>query len=197
MRKEDNLIVLLREGNEKGFQQLFSEYYSLLCVVAYDYVKDDFAAETIVGDVMLAIWKRRDLLDNITSLRAYLLKSVRNRSIDYLRQNNNLFIRNNNASNYEYDAKLTSNDHMMDSIIYKELESELDKAIMRLPTECRNVFCMSRFDDFSYDEIAEKLDISVNTVKYHIKRALSSLREELREHIYCLIFLMLSTILLL
>lgn len=194
MRKEDNLIVLLREGNQKGFQQFFGEYYSLLCVVAYDYVKDDFAAETIVGDVMLAIWKRRDMLNDITSLKAYLIKSVRNRSIDYIRQNN--FITKNSIANYEFDATLTANDHLIDAIIYKELEIELDKAITKLPQECCNVFCMSRFDDFSYDEIAEKLDISINTVKYHMKRALSSLRKDLKEYMYCLILLIISTILL-
>ncbi len=192
---DKSLMALLRVGDQKGFQQLFSEYYSLLCVVAYDYVKDDFTSESIVGDVMLSIWKRRDQLEVTTSLRAYLVKAVRNRSIDYLRQADNVIIRSTDIASYGGDATLTVNDHLMDNIICKELEVELDKAIKMLPNECRTVFCMSRFDDISYDEIAEKLDISVNTVKYHMKRALSNLREALKEYLVSII-LLLSSILI-
>jgi RNA polymerase sigma-70 factor (ECF subfamily) len=67
-------------------------------------------------------------------------------------------------------------------IIEKELEQKINDSIEHLPVECRNVFKLSRFDNLSYDEIAERLDISSNTVRYHIKNALSTLRTNLREY---------------
>ena len=65
----------------------------------------------------------------------------------------------------------------------QELEGEITKAIGRLPEECRCVFQMSRFEEKKYEEIARELQISVNTVKYHIKHALALLREDLGKYL--------------
>ena len=65
----------------------------------------------------------------------------------------------------------------------QELEGEIMKAIDRLPEECRRVFRMSRFEERKYEEIARQLEISVNTVKYHIKRALTLLHEDLGKYL--------------
>ena len=68
-------------------------------------------------------------------------------------------------------------------IIEKELENRINESIDHLPEECRNVFKLSRFENLSYDEISERLGISVNTVRYHIKNALATLRTNLREYL--------------
>ena len=69
----------------------------------------------------------------------------------------------------------------------RELENEIYKAIDKLPDECRRVFAKSRFEGKSYEEISQELGISVNTVKYHIKNALSFLQTELSKYLIALI----------
>ena len=66
------------------------------------------------------------------------------------------------------------------------------KAINRLPEQCRRVFQLSRFEEKRYEEIAAELDISVNTVKYHIKRALALLHEDLGKYLTVAILLLLE-----
>ena len=72
---------------------------------------------------------------------------------------------------------------MFEQIILSELEDKIEDIIREMPEECRKVFLLSRYGDKSYAEIADELNISVNTVKYHIKKAISLLREELKDYI--------------
>lgn len=74
----------------------------------------------------------------------------------------------------------------------QELESEIMQAIDKLPEECGRVFRMSRFEEKKYEEIACELNISVNTVKYHIKRALALLHEDLGKYLAATIVLLLE-----
>lgn len=170
----------LKKGNEKAFSIIFNEYYSLLCAVSYQYVQDVQISEAVAEDVFFALWeKRRDVLP-VASLRAYLLKSVRNHSIDYLRtQRNDLFLDLEEASSRCFVRE----EDLFERYVTEELETLIAEKIALLPEECRKVFCLSRYENKSYTEIAEELGISVNTVKYHIKNALSILRKELEPYL--------------
>ena len=114
------LVQQLKNGVDAAYKYLYDQHYQILCHVAAQYVKDDFLAETIVGDVIFHLWEVRD---------------------------------------------------------------EIMNAINRLPDECRRVFNMSRFENRKYEEIAQELKISVNTVKYHIKHALALLYEDLGKYL--------------
>jgi RNA polymerase sigma factor (sigma-70 family) len=82
---------------------------------------------------------------------------------------------------------LLSDDYPLGSLLEHELEEEIHHAIRNLPEVCRKVFIKSRFEGKKYEEIATELNISVNTVKYHIKSALSSLHSELGRYLIILI----------
>lgn len=173
------LLKLLSSGDRNGYRILYDEYYSILCVVAFEYVKDKFIAETIVGDVILGLWNKRETLSEVVSLKPYLVKAVRNKSIDYIRSTDRVL--KNAVDIGTFDCAAT--DNLFDSIIASELEIHLDQALLQLPAECRKVFSMSRFENLSYEEIAERLNISINTVKYHIKNAIKLLRSLLRDYL--------------
>ncbi|MDO9634630.1 MAG: RNA polymerase sigma-70 factor [Paludibacter sp.] len=183
---EKEIILLLKRGDENAYRYLYETHYAILCRIAWEFVKDDFLSETIVGDTIFHLWEKRELLDIQTSLRAYLVRSVRNRCINYLKQ--------------EYVAKETrlqptddflqseglysiSDDYPLATLLEKELEQKISQSIENLPDECRKVFEMSRFEHLKYLEIAEKLSISVNTVKYHIKNALSKISIDLNKYL--------------
>lgn len=81
---DENLIEGLRLGDEQAYKSLYKLHYKVLCVFAYTYVKDYFVAETLVSDIIFNIWEKRDSLIINQSLRAYLMKAVKNSSINYL-----------------------------------------------------------------------------------------------------------------
>jgi len=181
--KEEGLISQLKEGNEKAYRYLFDHYYVPLCRMANFYVGDTFVAENLVEDLLLHLWKKRESLIIRSSLRGYLYTSIRNRSLNYLKQANkthetNLSFLLENVSDFE-SGEFSG----LASLVEKELDEKIEDCVARLPDECRAVFRMSRYENMSYKEISDKQGISVNTVCYHIKNALAMLRKELKDYL--------------
>jgi RNA polymerase sigma-70 factor, ECF subfamily len=180
------LLRKIKSGDESAFRYVFDTQYGLLCSIAYEFLKDDFLAETIVGDVILYLWEKRETIEIQSSLRAYLVRAVRNKCINY--QQLQYVVKETRFPEQEeflgsMGSYVISDDHPLANLLEKELELEIEKSIDKLSVECRRVFSMSRFDQMSYEEISKELNISVNTVKYHVKNALSQLRVDLGKYI--------------
>lgn len=192
---DNNVMIYLREGNEYAFRFIFDKYYDFLCMVADSYLRDEYISETIVGDIIYNLWEIKDNIDIKYSLRFYLVRSVKNRCINYLQQE--YIQREISINQYEDKAAIEElffieNKHPLESLLEQELENKINSIINELSPECRAVFKMSRFDGMKYEEIASELNISVNTVKYHMKNALGKLRLELKDYILSiLVFLTL------
>lgn len=183
------IIEQLKRGNEEAYKYLYRHHYALLCHVAREYVGDDFLAETLVGDVIFHLWEVRETLDIQASLRSYLVRAVRNHCMDYLASKKERTEVTFSAISEEGEMRyLLSDDYPLGSLLEHELEEKIYQAIRHLPETCRIVFVKSRFEGKKYEEIATELNISVNTVKYHIKSALASLYAELGK--YLLAFLL-------
>lgn len=180
---------LLRAGDNCAYRYLFDRYYPALCSVAYSYVKDHFVSEALVDDVIFNIWQKRSSLNVTSSMKYYLLVSVRNKCREYLRSA--AVSRREPISSYdECEAGDDFSGSAEEELIGKELHQLLKSAIEDLPDETRRVFELSRYEGYSYDEISRELGISVNTVKYHIKRALSILRSKFSEYLMLMPLLM-------
>ena len=192
---DNNVMIYLREGNEYAFRFIFDKYYDFLCMVADSYLRDEYISETIVGDIIYNLWEIKDNIDIKYSLRSYLVRSVKNRCINYLQQE--YIQREISINQYEDKAAIEElffieNKHPLESLLEQELENKINSIINELSPECRAVFKMSRCDGMKYEEIASELNISVNTVKYHMKNALGKLRLELKDYILSiLVFLTL------
>lgn len=196
MEQTESLIIqLLKEGQERAYKFLYDQHYQILCHVAAQYVKDDFLAETIVGDVIFHIWEIRESLEISSSIRSYLMTSVKNRCLDYLKSQYNqkeMMMSSSGLQDFPVINYIKGDDYPLGKLLDKELEGEIMKAISRLPDECRRVFQLSRFEEKKYDEIASELGVSVNTVKYHIKRALALLHEDLGKYLAGAILLLME-----
>lgn len=187
---EKQLIHSLKKGDNQAYKYIYDNHYTLLCKIAYEFLKDDFLAETIVDDIIFHLWEKRDTIEITLSVRSYLVQAVRNRSINYLnleREKREVRFSVINEHNEWQSSVFLSDDYPLATLLEKELEQEIQNAINRLPEECRNVFNKSRFEDKRYEEIAEELGISTNTVKYHIKNAIARLNNDLQE--YLILFL--------
>ena len=178
------IVQNLKEGNEHAYKYVCDAHYDVLCVIAVRYLHDDFMAESVVGDVIFHLWETRENIDIQTSLRQYLVRSVRNRCLDYLKSRQ--FRHEQTLSTLPDDSCLlersASHDHPLGYLLEKELEQTINDVIEGLPADCRRIFKMSRFDGKRNTEIAQELGISVNTVKYHMKQALRLLQQQLGKY---------------
>lgn len=189
---EELIIEKLKQGDQKAFKHIFDRHYVLLCRFANQILNDASLAEEIVDDAIFYLWEHREEIEITHSIRAYLMRAVRNRCINEINSlshrtelNFSTYI---SSDNIEFlDTIFKEEDHPLGALIEHELEDELIRCIESLPEECRRVFKKSRFEQKKYEEIAEELNISVNTVKYHIKNALSYLNSHLSDYLKIII----------
>jgi RNA polymerase sigma-70 factor (ECF subfamily) len=193
MNTEYKIIEGLKAGHEEAYKYIYERQYKILCIIAKEYVDDTFTAEMIVSDVIFALWKNRKEIDINLSLRSYLIKAVRNRCLNYLAQlNKREDVRSHIGDLLKKEQIHYEEQHgyPLSSLIEKELDVKIKNCINNLPALTRRIFCLSRFENLKYEEIAQEVNVSVNVVKYHIKSALSHLREELKDYLplFLLIF---------
>lgn len=185
---DEILIGEIRIGNEAVFETVFRQYYAPLCQYARSMLGDADEAEEVVQSMFLAIWERRESLLITTSLKSYLYRAVHNRCLSRLSQQANQASHRKLAATELY-AEATS---PTQSLLHDELSSRLQRAIGQLPEQCRRVFELSRFEELSYKEIADKLGIATKTVENQIGKALRLLRSELSDYLPLLIWLALA-----
>lgn len=189
---EEQLIKKLRTGDEKAFRLLYDCHYVLLCRFTNQILNNAALAEEVVDDVIFYLWEHRSEVEIRYSIRAYLMRAVRNRCLNELqsqshREELHLSSFLSPESMDFLDFLFVDDKQPLGMLLEQELEDELKRSIDELPLECRRVFYKSRFEQKKYEEIAEELGISVNTVKYHIKNALAFLQKRLGNYLKLLI----------
>lgn len=189
---EEHIIKGVKEGDDSAFRHLYDIYYHRLFCIARQYLQDEFLAETIVSDVFFHLWETRKTLDIRISLNAYLIRMVRNFSLNYLQKNYVEKEVSLNGIDLSSPLLFLSEDYPLGRLMEKELIEKVHEEINRLPKETRQVFILSRLEELKHEEIATQLGISVNTVKYHIKQALSILRARLKDYIIVLLACLLK-----
>jgi len=169
------IIEELGKGNEFVYNELFTLYYQNLCMFARKYTADLDQAEEVVQEVFIKIWKNRDQLKKISSLKTYLFVSVKNGCIDQIRKDN---VR----KKYISETIQNSTEYVEPEILPdKELAEKIKAAINKLPKQRKKIFQMSKTFGLRYREIAEKLNISPKTVENQMGIALKQLRELLKD----------------
>lgn len=152
------------------FDDLFRYNYRPLCLYALHYVADADLAEDIVQESYTALWEKRQEGAQVLNCKSYLYTMVRNRCLDHLRKKG---IPTESLKPYDTYGIIDDDDTQERS----QIEARLWTAIDSLPEKCREVFILSKRDGLKYEEIAEELGLSVNTVRNHISKALKVLKE--------------------
>jgi RNA polymerase sigma-70 factor, ECF subfamily len=168
--EHENPNLRNRKVDEQYMEVLFRDHYKGLCLFARQYIYDNEKVEDIVQDVFLNIWEKGELIASDSQVKGYLYTSVKNRCLNYIRDNKKF------ADNVEV-ARIENTD-TSSKIEYRELEQLIKTTIESLPEKCREVFEMSRFKEMKYQEIADALGISVKTVEAQMSKALKVLREK-------------------
>lgn len=181
---DTDIIQSVKNGDIIVFEQLFKSNYKGLCYYAEDIVGEKEAAEEIVSEFFLKLWEKRRILEIKESLQGYIYTSIRNSCIKYLEH---LKVLNKYKEYATYklnyiDLLHPTSFYPLAELITEESLKKINQAIEELPEQCRIIFNMSRFEDNSYEEIANKLGISINTVRTQLSRALHKLREKLKNY---------------
>ena len=170
MNQTDEMIWgKIRQKDIKAFESYYKEHYKSFYLMACKYLKDSILAEEVVNDVFMKIWEDGDKITIQISLKSYLYKAIINRSI-------NLLQKIKNEALLRIDLNLVHDEgYELKQMEENELKIKLYAAIDQLPEQCKKVFQMSRFEELKQQEIADKLGISIKTVKNHITHALKEI----------------------
>lgn len=159
--------------SEKEFEIFFRQYYKLALLISVRITNDLVSSEDIVQDVFFDLWKNSEINPFDQHLKSYLLKSVKNRSLNYNRDKKDHLEFKLNLHEYFDEEYNFEREEKISKILF-----EIDK----LPPKCQEVFKMVVFKKLKYNDVAEKLNITNNTVKTQLNIAYKQLKK------FCLIF---------
>jgi len=170
---DQELVRLMQSGDERVLIEIYGRYWDKMLAVAFNRLGNQEEAEECVQDVLCKLWKLRDefSLEKV-ELSHYLARSIRNQSFNMLDRRHRERVRSASYTPAE-DVDLLSPER---ELIIRELQRQIDDSIKALPPQCQLVFKLSRQDGLSNKEIAEKLNLSENTIKSHLKKANKDIR---------------------
>lgn len=168
------IINMSESLSQAKLEYLFTKYYPTLCQVSYSIVKNMDAAKDIVQDFFIKYWEKYKDLQQPASFEAYAYVSVKNRSFNYIESQEVKQRHTEQVKNSLYGEEKginTETDHQ------ENYRIQLIKAIDQLPAQRRKVFMLSAVDRMKYIDIAQQMNISINTVKTQIRKAYISIRK--------------------
>lgn len=171
-------IKLLRSNDPAALRDIFEEHYESVCRTVHRFIKDRSQTEDIAQTVFIKLWEKRDRIDIDVSLPAYIHRMAINEALMHLRKLNR-------RSETELHDNLPpeTTEGVEKEYLQTELQEHITSAIDTLPPKTRTVFMLSRFEDLTYREIADKMDISIKTVENQMGRALRILREKMKGYL--------------
>lgn len=173
---DEGLLQLLKKGDRVAFSELFQRYHQTLYLHAKKMLRDSDEAKDVVQEVFAAIWAKREALAVSGTVAPYLYGAAKNRILNVMAHQQ---VVSRYADSITAFIELGIS-YTEDQFREKELAQLIEREIANLPDKMREVFELSRKEELSYREIAERLHISEHTVKKQAQRALKILRLRIR-----------------
>jgi len=168
---EDEIIERLKNDDKKALTLIYNAYWKPLFLSSYNLLKNKELCEEIIQDVFVDLWNNREKIQIKISLNSYLYACTRYKVFAQFRKQKMIRV-----ELYENLEKRFQHATPETKIMHKELVEQIDAVVKTLPKKCQNVYVLSRDEQLSHKEIAEKLNISTKTVENHIGLALKVLR---------------------
>ena len=181
---DKHLFNKIKEGDKSAFEYCYKQNFTGLYYYAKKFVGNSTVAKDLVQECFLKIWENKKTIFIETSFTAYLYKMVYNQVLNYIKHQQVINKYNNSYREKAFYLEIYSSitqETGQSIIMAKEFEERINQAIENLPEKCSQIFKLSRFEGLKNREIAEKLNITINTVQKQISIALNKLREELSD----------------
>ena len=182
---EKELIDGIKKGAKNAFGKVFEHFYKGLCAYSYTFLKSHEASEEIVQDFFAELWESQALRNVDISLKLYLYRSIHNKCVNYLKSLAVNRVRLEKYAKYMQEEtellNIDTESDMFENFFSEGFEKDVNEAIDSLAQQQKQIFTLSRFQQKTYSEIATELDISINSVKTQMSRALQKLRASLIE----------------
>ncbi len=167
---EELYITGFNQGNEDVYRMIFEKYHTRLCYFATSLLPLNDAAEDVVQEAFIKLWQKKEHFSDFPAIKSFLYTTVKNRCLN-IRKHDKVVKKYGDLLHEEKEEPDT-----MEKMIESEVLEKLNQAIQELPAGCRNVMQLGYFKGLKNKEIAEKLQVSINTVKTQKKRGLQLLR---------------------
>lgn len=182
---QDNIWNLVQEGDEKSFKLIFHRFYKPLCFYSYSLTKNKELSEELVNDLFLKLWTNRNYTFIKGSIKNYLFQATHNLSLNVIKSlltNKSSLNQTISESYWKFiEETYIINDFLLENIVAEETKSKIERIVAGLPEQCREVFTLSRLQNKSNQEISKYLNITEETVRVQIFRALSKIKEQLEK----------------
>lgn len=169
-------IAAWLQGDDRAFEEIFYHYQPRLYRYAFKFLQNKIRSEDLTTEVLVRIWQKRKDITTVATFENYLFTIARHALVDEWRKHIDTLLLTEASEQLPAAAEA-------DLFTYKELEATYHECLSRLPEQRRRIFLMHREESFTYNEIAEKLDISPKTVENQIGATLKYLRTSLSQYL--------------
>lgn len=169
-------VQISHYSDQQAFAELFRNQYAKLYRFALQFVQKSEVAEEIVNDIFVKLWRYRTHLQTVTNPEGYLFISVKNASLNHLKQYSSYIV----AANEEGISELAGGETPQQTLEWRELQFKLNQTVMELPDQCRTIFKLVKEEGVKPQQVARILNISVRTVETQLYRAMKRLRSVLQ-----------------
>jgi RNA polymerase sigma-70 factor (family 1) len=174
---DQNLLQLIAGGCEQSFRKLYDLYAGKIYSMAIGYLRSPMAAQDVVQEIFVKIWEKRDSLTAMDNFPAWLHVVTRNLLINHLQKKIPLF-----GLNELIREAIPEDRHLpQQQLDYRELTVLISRAIAQLPPRQQQVYSLSREQGLSHQQIARQLNLSYDTVREHMSKALKTIRASLEQ----------------
>jgi RNA polymerase sigma-70 factor (family 1) len=174
--EEQLLTERLRDSDHAAFDNLYATYSDLLLDVAYRYLKNKAAAEDAVHETFVKLWIHREELDPKQGVRNYLFKCMKFHVLNLIRHHKLSLVKQ-----YEISFHTSGNHRDPEStVVFNDYKRAIDRAIDKLSAQKKNIFKLRSVEGLSNEEVAQKLGLSINTVKFQYSQASKVLKSFLK-----------------
>lgn len=158
-------VNFLKRGDKKAFRQIYDRYHKSIFSLALRYLKDQHMAEDATQDIFIKLWISRGKLDPTKSLKSFLLTCLRNHVLNMIRNQKRRILAAYQLKEIDHPATSCTEDELQ----YNEYREILHNGLNKMPERRKEVFQLKMVTDLTNAQIAEKLQISIHTVKVHYK----------------------------
>ena len=169
-KPRENPVLYYKPGDKKAFSAIFGHFYTPLRYFANRLLENEANAEDLVSDIFTKLWDKGGEFEDFSKIKAWLYITTRNACFNFLRKNDRLGLTSELFDEWKDEHTV------LNSIIKAEAVRQIQALIEELPPECRKIIRMGFFGGLSNREIAEKLQLSVHTVKNQRARGILLLR---------------------